>query len=111
MQSWLDVLDELYQGSWSKGLQRFRSPFAFRGLPLANHTLTSSLARLALGRSDVLHSRRWFMKDDAFDREIAEKFGHDAVMWTEGDRTYVVLARARPADLVPVVGYVRANAR
>ena len=53
MQSWLDVLDELYQGSWSKGLQRFRSPFAFRGLPLANHTLTSSLARLALGRSDV----------------------------------------------------------
>ena len=44
-------------------------------------------------------------------QEIAEKFGHDAVMWTEGDRTYVVLARARPADLVPVVGYVRANAR
>jgi len=29
----------------------------------------------ALGRSDVLHSRRWFMKDDAFDREIAERFG------------------------------------
>ena len=45
------------------------------------------------------------------EHEIAEKFGHDAVMWTEGDRTYVVLARARPADLVPVVGYVRANAR
>ena len=45
------------------------------------------------------------------EQEIAEKFGHEAVMWTEGDRTYVVLARARPADLVPVVGYVRANAR
>jgi uncharacterized protein (DUF924 family) len=28
-----------------------------------------------LGRSDVLHSRRWFMKDEAFDREIAAKFG------------------------------------
>ena len=27
-----------------------------------------------LGRSDVLHSRRWFMKDDAFDREITTKF-------------------------------------
>jgi uncharacterized protein (DUF924 family) len=26
------------------------------------------------GRSDALHSRRWFMKDDAFDREITEKF-------------------------------------
>ena len=29
----------------------------------------------ALGRSDVLHSRRWFMKDEAFDREIADRFG------------------------------------
>jgi uncharacterized protein (DUF924 family) len=28
-----------------------------------------------LGRSDVMHSRRWFMKDDAFDREIADRFG------------------------------------
>ena len=28
----------------------------------------------SLGRSDMLHSRRWFMKDDAFDREIAERF-------------------------------------
>jgi uncharacterized protein (DUF924 family) len=27
-----------------------------------------------LGRSDALHSRRWFMKDDAFDRDIAERF-------------------------------------
>ena len=29
----------------------------------------------ALGRSDILHSRRWFMKDDAFDREVADRFG------------------------------------
>jgi uncharacterized protein (DUF924 family) len=29
----------------------------------------------ALGRSDVKHSRRWFMKDEAFDREIADLFG------------------------------------
>ncbi len=28
----------------------------------------------SLGRSDMLHSRRWFMKDDAFDREITERF-------------------------------------
>ena len=27
-----------------------------------------------LGRSDALHSRRWFMKDDAFDRDITDKF-------------------------------------
>jgi uncharacterized protein (DUF924 family) len=29
----------------------------------------------SLGRSDVQHSRRWFMKDAAFDREIADRFG------------------------------------
>jgi uncharacterized protein (DUF924 family) len=29
----------------------------------------------ALGRSDVMHSRRWFMKDEAFDRAIADHFG------------------------------------
>ena len=28
-----------------------------------------------LGRSDVQHSRRWFMKDEAFDRTIADHFG------------------------------------
>ena len=28
-----------------------------------------------LRQSDVMHSRRWFMKDDAFDREIADRFG------------------------------------
>jgi anti-sigma factor RsiW len=44
-------------------------------------------------------------------QEIVEKFGHEAIMWTEGDRTYVILARARPADLQPIVVYVRANAR
>ena len=44
-------------------------------------------------------------------QEIVEKFGHEAIMWTEGDRTYVILARAQPADLQPVVVYVRANAR
>lgn len=44
-------------------------------------------------------------------QEIVEKFGHEAIIWSEGDRTYVVLARAQPADLQPVVVYVRANAR
>jgi uncharacterized protein (DUF924 family) len=29
----------------------------------------------ALGRADAQHTRRWFTKDDAFDREIADRFG------------------------------------
>jgi hypothetical protein len=43
----------LYEGSWNANLQRFRSPYAFRGASIATHTLASSLVRLAGGRSDV----------------------------------------------------------
>ena len=51
--SWLAILDELYDGAWNADLQRFRSPFAFRGLSSRDHTLTSTLVRLARGRADV----------------------------------------------------------
>ncbi len=53
MKNWLDVVDALYEGSWSEDLRRFRSPFAFRGLSRVDHTLSSSLVRLAAGRGDV----------------------------------------------------------
>ena len=43
-------------------------------------------------------------------QELIEKFGHEAVVWPGSDRTYVLLARARPSELSPVVGYVRAHA-
>jgi len=42
-------------------------------------------------------------------QEFVEKFGHEAIVWSDRDRTYVVLARARPAELTPVIGYVRAH--
>lgn len=45
------------------------------------------------------------------DQEIVEKFGHEAVVWSNGGRTYVVLARGRPSELHSVIGYVRANAK
>ena len=51
--NWLDIVGALYEGSWNEGLQRFRSPFAFRGLNLAEQTLSSSLARLASGSTDI----------------------------------------------------------
>lgn len=52
VKTWLDIVDALYEGSWSEDLQRFRSPFAFRGLSRVHHTLSSSLVRLAAGRED-----------------------------------------------------------
>jgi hypothetical protein len=53
VRTWLDIVEELYQGSWNEDLQRFRSPYAFRGATSATHTLASSLVRLAGGQADV----------------------------------------------------------
>ena len=47
LRSWTDVLDALYADSWNPSLRRFRSPFAFRGMPCVEHSLSSSLVRLA----------------------------------------------------------------
>lgn len=43
--------------------------------------------------------------------EIVETFGHEAVVWSARDRTYIVLAHGRPAGLAPLVGYMKAQAR
>jgi hypothetical protein len=51
--SWSEVLAALYADSWNAALQRFRSPFAFRGLSRLNHSLSSSLVRLAGNRMNV----------------------------------------------------------
>src|SRR5690349_17229044 len=48
-----EILQELYEGSWNRDLQRFRSPFAFRGMSSAGHSLSTSLVRLAAGRLDI----------------------------------------------------------
>ena len=53
MPNWLEILDQLYEGAWNKTLQRFRSPYAFRGMGRANHSLSSTLLRLAASRADV----------------------------------------------------------
>jgi hypothetical protein len=51
--SWAELIDQLYEGAWSGDLQRFRSPYAFRGLPCAGHPLSTSLVRLAGDRVDA----------------------------------------------------------
>jgi hypothetical protein len=51
--SWSELLEQLYAGSWNPDLQRFRSPFAFRGLGCSGHDLSNSLGRLAAGHVDV----------------------------------------------------------
>jgi hypothetical protein len=50
--SWAELLDQLYSDAWNGELQRFRSPFAFRGAA-AEHSLVNSLVRLARGKIDI----------------------------------------------------------
>ena len=51
--SWTELIEQLYEGAWSTELQRFRSPYAFRGLARDTHTLATSLARLAGQKIDA----------------------------------------------------------
>jgi hypothetical protein len=51
--TWLDVVAALYEGSWNPRLHRFRSPFAFRGLGRDDLALSSTLVRLSDGRADA----------------------------------------------------------
>lgn len=40
---------------------------------------------------------------------IIENLGHRAIIWSNGPRTYLVIARGRPADFETVAAYMRAN--
>jgi FRG domain len=47
--SWEELQSKLYESSWQDHLKRFRSPFAFRGVPNANSTPQTALSRLGTG--------------------------------------------------------------
>jgi len=51
--TWGELIEQLFAESWNPSLQRFRSPYAFRGLASTNHKLSNSLLRLAAGRASV----------------------------------------------------------
>ncbi|MGD9660712.1 MAG: FRG domain-containing protein [Porticoccaceae bacterium] len=62
-ESWLHLQELLFDESWNEELGRFRSSWAFRGLPNVNYPLDTTLMRLG-GRYDQLerHLLRNFMK-------------------------------------------------
>ncbi|WP_266363773.1 FRG domain-containing protein [Tellurirhabdus rosea] len=51
--SWNDLMDALYEGAWMPDIRRFRSPFAFRGLPDVQYNLATSLMRLGGNYADL----------------------------------------------------------
>ena len=75
---WTDIIDALYEGAWNGGLQRFRSPFAFRGMPRADLPLTSSLMRLA-GGADVGRVEMALLRN--FRKYAHGEVGHGGTIW------------------------------
>jgi anti-sigma factor RsiW len=64
--------------------------YKWRGQPLSLYVLPSSVGETG-------------------SQQIVERFGHEAVVWTNRGRTYVVLSRGRPDELDSVVRYVKAS--
>jgi hypothetical protein len=88
MQSWLEVLDALYAGSWNPHLRRFRSSFAFRGLPVVDHRLTSALLRLGA------HAREVPRLELALLRNF-RKYAHGEATGTDSHWDWLALAQHR----------------
>jgi hypothetical protein len=50
--SWEELQEQLYFEAWQESLQRFRSPYVFRGLNESSHGLDTTLARLGGSYAD-----------------------------------------------------------
>ena len=44
--SWAELQEQLFTGAWQKDILRFRSPYAFRGVPDSAYSLETSLMQL-----------------------------------------------------------------
>jgi hypothetical protein len=86
--NWLDIVDELYEGSWNASLERFRSPFAFRGASSASHSLASSLVRLAAGRADARRLELALLRN-------FRKYAHGEVTRTDSIWDWLALGQHR----------------
>jgi hypothetical protein len=76
--SWLELVDELFGGSWNPSLGRFRSPYAFRGHSRPVADLSSGLLRLARGRSDVARLEQHLLRNF---RKYAYGYGGADSVW------------------------------
>ena len=88
MRTWLEVLDSLYEGSWNPGLQRFRSPFAFRGEGRADRGLASRLLRLADGHADARRLEQALLRN-------FRKYAHRAAAPGDSIWTWMALGQHR----------------
>src|ERR1051325_2700556 len=53
IQSWTELVDTLYENAWDPAIERFRSPFVFRGQCDCRSNLSTSLMRLGRGHDNL----------------------------------------------------------
>lgn len=53
VRGWVELVDELYRGSWDPGIGRFRSSLVYRGMGDAGSGLNTKLVRLAAGHPEI----------------------------------------------------------
>ena len=77
VKSWTELQERLFEGSWNPLIQRFRSPFVFRGLSDREYRLETSLTRLG-GPYDILekHLLRNFRKYGQMEAHVFPSFWH-----------------------------------
>jgi hypothetical protein len=61
--SWAELMDQLYRSSWDQSIERFRSPYVFRGMGHADNDLSTSLQRLAVGYDDICKLERHLLRN------------------------------------------------
>ncbi len=75
--SWSHLQEELFRGSWNDSIQRYRSPFVFRGLSDKEYHLETSLMRLGGNYWQLeRHLLRNFRKYARFDSLELGSFWH-----------------------------------
>ena len=73
-------MDSLYEDAWTPTLQRFRPPFAFRGLPDKSFALNTSLMRMG----DDCERMDWTLSPHValhFVKANTERYDRDGVIW------------------------------
>jgi hypothetical protein len=73
VKTWNELQDRLFEDSWRPELQRFRSPYAFRGHQDSNHDLKTSLMRLGGNYQELeRHLLRNFRKYARHDQVVQD---------------------------------------
>ena len=77
VESWTELIDELFQDSWRPELERFRSNYAFRGIPDCRSRLETGLVRLGGDYAKIEgHMVRNFTKYAYAETGAKESFWH-----------------------------------